>query len=183
MTAEIASAQRSASQFTGFSPGRSRLSRNTPTQAVTKSPIGTPCATAQPLADFAIYRRVWGLPPAGLAALKRKTAINEAVLGYGGELYLYLWARRRAGLANPPFAAIKDVNILSSILGFAVTLAALPPPPSPPWPAHLVVIAVLGALDLRRAAFAEHAIVAANETRGNTDVRAGADQARRRRAD
>lgn len=79
----------------------------------------------QPLADFAIYRRVWGLPLSGLAALVRKTAINEAVLGYGGELYLYLWARRRADLANPPFAAIKDVNILSSILGFAFTLAAL----------------------------------------------------------
>lgn len=47
------------------------------------------------------------------------------MLGYGGELYLYLWARRRDGLAAPPFATIKDVNIVSSMLGFAFTLAAL----------------------------------------------------------
>jgi hypothetical protein len=80
---------------------------------------------AQPLADLAIYRRVWGLPASAVGALLRKTAINEAVLGYGGELYLFVWARRRGGLANPPFAAIKDVNILSSMLGFAFTLAAL----------------------------------------------------------
>lgn len=80
---------------------------------------------AQPLADFVIYRRLWKLPLSGLAALLRKTAINEAVLGYGGELYLYLWARRRAGLAYSAFAAVKDVNILSSMTGFAVTLGVL----------------------------------------------------------
>lgn len=80
---------------------------------------------AQPVADLAIYRRLWNLPVAGIGALLRKTAINEAVLGYSGELYLYLWARRRAGLAYAPFAAIKDVNILSSIMGFGFTLAVL----------------------------------------------------------
>ena len=80
---------------------------------------------AQPVADLVIYRRVWNLPLSGLGALLRKTAINEAVFGYGGELYLYLWARRRAGLTYAPFAAIKDVNILSSIMGFGFTLAVL----------------------------------------------------------
>lgn len=79
---------------------------------------------AQPLADLAIYRRVWGLPVSALGALMRKTAINEAVLGYGGEVYLYLWAGRQ-GLTTPPFAAIKDVNILSAMLGLVVTLAAV----------------------------------------------------------
>lgn len=80
---------------------------------------------AQPIADLVIYRRVWNLPVAGIGALFRKTAINEAVLGYGGELYLYLWARRRAGLTHTPFAAIKDVNILSAMMGFAFTLVIL----------------------------------------------------------
>jgi hypothetical protein len=80
---------------------------------------------AQPLADLAIYRRVWRLPVSALGALLRKTALNEAVLGYSGELYLYVWARRRAGLAYAPFAAIRDINILSSIMGFGVTLAVL----------------------------------------------------------
>ncbi len=80
---------------------------------------------AQPVADLVIYRRVWNLPLSAVGALLRKTALNEAVLGYSGELYLYFWARRRAGLTYAPFAAIKDVNILSSIMGFGVTLAVL----------------------------------------------------------
>jgi hypothetical protein len=79
----------------------------------------------QPLADLVIYRRLWGLPLSGLGALMRKTAINEAVLGYAGEAYLYLWARRRIQPINPPMATIKDVNILSAIIGFAITLGAL----------------------------------------------------------
>lgn len=80
---------------------------------------------AQPLADLAIYHRVWGLPLSALGALLRKTAINEAVLGYGGEVWLYFWAGRRHGLTSPPFAAIKDVNIVSSMLGLLFTLAAV----------------------------------------------------------
>jgi hypothetical protein len=79
----------------------------------------------QPLADLAIYRRLWGLPLAGFPALLRKTAINEVVLGYGGELYLYLWARGRTdpGRARPE--VIKDVAILSALLGNLLTLAML----------------------------------------------------------
>lgn len=76
----------------------------------------------QPLFDFVVFRRLWNLPPAGLTALLRKNVINEVVLGYSGEAYLYLWARRTAGAAGAPFAAIKDVNILSALLGGVLTL-------------------------------------------------------------
>lgn len=76
----------------------------------------------QPLFDFVIFRRLWNLPPAGLAALLRKNVINEVVLGYSGEAYLYFWARRKAGPAVAPFAAIKDVNIVSALLGGVLTL-------------------------------------------------------------
>ena len=79
----------------------------------------------QPLADLIIYRRVWNFPFAGLAALFRKTALNEVVFDYSGELYLYLWARRRAGLAEAPIDAIKDVNILSALIGAGLTLVTL----------------------------------------------------------
>jgi hypothetical protein len=81
----------------------------------------------QPLCDFVIYRRLWNLPVAGFEALLRKAAINEVVLGYSGEAYLYVWARRMAGSVAAPFDAIKDVNIASALLGnlFTLGLAAM----------------------------------------------------------
>lgn len=77
----------------------------------------------QPLADFLIFRRIWNLPLAGLAALLRKNVINEVVLGYSGEAYLYVWARGAADTALAPFAAIKDAGIVSALLGNVLTLA------------------------------------------------------------
>jgi len=77
---------------------------------------------SQPLSDFVIYRRLWSLPPAGLEALLRKNVINEVVLGYSGDAYFYVWARREAGAAIAPFAAIKDAGIVSALLGNVLTL-------------------------------------------------------------
>lgn len=79
----------------------------------------------QPIADAAIFRRLWGLRAADFGVVARKVAINELLFGYVGELYFYLWARRRAGLADAAFAAIKDVNIVSALGGNALTLAVL----------------------------------------------------------
>ncbi|MBI1199414.1 MAG: hypothetical protein GC203_16255 [Phenylobacterium sp.] len=79
----------------------------------------------QPVADFVIFRRLWNLPLGAFEALLRKTAINEAVLGYGGELYLYLWARDRPAMATAPFGAVKDVSILSALGGNLLTLGLL----------------------------------------------------------
>jgi len=76
----------------------------------------------QPLCDFAVFRRLWRLPLSGFEALLRKTVINEVVLGYSGEAYLYVWARRAVGAAAP-FEAIKDANIVSALLGNLLTLA------------------------------------------------------------
>lgn len=76
----------------------------------------------QPLFDYAIFRRVWNLPLAGIEALLRKNVINEVVLGYSGEAFLYVWARRAATAVSAPFAAIKDVNIISALLGNLLTL-------------------------------------------------------------
>jgi hypothetical protein len=76
----------------------------------------------QPMSDFMVYRRLWNLPPTGLEALLRKNVINEVVLGYSGDAYFYVWARREADTAVAPFAAIKDAGIVSALLGNVQTL-------------------------------------------------------------
>lgn len=77
---------------------------------------------SQPLSDFMVYRRLWNLPSGGLEALLRKNVINEVVLGYSGDAYFYVWARRAAGKAFAPFAVIKDAGIVSALLGNVLTL-------------------------------------------------------------
>jgi len=78
-----------------------------------------------PLADWIIFRRLWQLPAAGFLALVRKLIGNELLLGYVGELYFYSWARKRTAMTGAPFGAIKDVAILSAVVGNCVTLAML----------------------------------------------------------
>jgi len=93
----------------------------------------------QTLFDFAVFRRLWNMPLAGVEALLRKNVINEVVLGYSGEAFLYVWARRAAGAVASPFAAIKDANIVSALLGNLLTL----------------VLAVVSATQLRDLDFAQ----------------------------
>lgn len=78
-----------------------------------------------PLADWIIFRRLWNIPLAGLFALTRKLIGNELLLGYVGELYFYSWARKRSNMVGAPFGAVKDVAILSAVVGNCVTLAML----------------------------------------------------------
>jgi hypothetical protein len=73
------------------------------------------------IADWVIFRRLWRIPPA-VAALLRKRLSNDLLVGYSGELYFYTWARRRGDISGAPFGAIKDVAILSAIAGNVVTL-------------------------------------------------------------
>lgn len=81
-----------------------------------------------PLADYVIFRRLWALPAAGLAALTVKRIANEVLFGYAGEAYFFAWAKAHARGAVPfgatPFGAVKDVAILSAMAGNAVTLVA-----------------------------------------------------------
>jgi hypothetical protein len=75
-----------------------------------------------PTFDYVIFRRLWRIPPAGMAALHKKRISNEVLLGYSGEAYFYAWARQRTQMVAAPFGAVKDVMILSAIAGNAVTL-------------------------------------------------------------
>ena len=78
-----------------------------------------------PMVDFAIFRRLWGIPLAGLVALIKKRIANDVVMGYSGETYFYAWARARAHMVAAPFGAVKDVSILSAVAGNAITLAMI----------------------------------------------------------
>jgi hypothetical protein len=81
---------------------------------------------ATPASEWVIYRRLWQIPAAGLAALMRKRVTNEILLGYLGEVYFYAWVRRTGLITRTaPFGAIKDVAILSALTGNVVTLAML----------------------------------------------------------
>ncbi len=78
-----------------------------------------------PASEWVIYRRLWDLPAGCMTALLRKLVCNELLLGYLGEAYFYAWARRKTRMIAAPFAAIKDVSILSAMVGNGVTLALL----------------------------------------------------------
>lgn len=81
--------------------------------------------TAGPLSEWVIFRRLWVIPLSGFGALLRKLVSNEILLGYLGEVYFYAWARRSAAIKAAPFGALKDVTILSALVGNLVTLAML----------------------------------------------------------
>ena len=78
----------------------------------------------QPMCDWLIYRRLWTMPVAGIAATMRKTIGNELLIGYAGEAYLFTWARRAGQDGRTAIRAVKDVAILSSVAGSVATLAA-----------------------------------------------------------
>nr|WP_221262972.1 hypothetical protein [Sphingomonas kyeonggiensis] len=75
-----------------------------------------------PTFDYIIFKRLWQIPLAGLAALHKKRISNEVLFGYSGEAYFYAWARQRTQMVAAPFGAVKDVMILSAIAGNAITL-------------------------------------------------------------
>jgi hypothetical protein len=78
---------------------------------------------AGPLSEWCIFRRLWSLPLDGFSALLRKLVSNEILLGYLGEVYFYSWARRHTQITTSPFGAIKDVAVLSALVGNLFTLA------------------------------------------------------------
>lgn len=80
---------------------------------------------AGPLADWIIFRRLWGIPVSGLLPLLKKLIGNELLLGYVGEVYFYDWARRHVKMEGSPFGAVKDVAILSALAGNIMTIVML----------------------------------------------------------
>lgn len=77
------------------------------------------------ISDFVIYRRLWAIPYEGLIALSRKQVGNALLFDLLGEAYFYGWARRKVKMATSPFGAVKDVTILSALVGNFVTLVLI----------------------------------------------------------
>lgn len=78
-----------------------------------------------PFSEMIIFQRVWQAPATIFAPLLRKAVINDLIVNYGGELYLYRWARKHIRSGALPFGAVKDVSILSAAVGNVLTLATL----------------------------------------------------------
>jgi hypothetical protein len=77
------------------------------------------------VADFVIYRRLWAIPFEGLIALSRKQVGNALLFDLLGEAYFYGWARKKLNMATSPFGAVKDVTILSAMVGNGCTLVLM----------------------------------------------------------
>jgi len=83
---------------------------------------------ATPLTEFVIFRRWWPLTPRAIAVFSKKRVLNDAVLGYSGDAYLFVWAKQALGdrvVGATPLAAVKDVAIMSALAGNVATLLML----------------------------------------------------------
>jgi len=77
-----------------------------------------------PLSEILIFSMIWRVRLSGaMPVMLRKRALNNSVMGYSGELYLYLWGKSRLGIAGRRLlSGLKD-NVLMS--GLATALCAI----------------------------------------------------------
>lgn len=80
-----------------------------------------------PLSETFIYRRLLNFSFfKGLPFFFKKRVFNKDVLGYSGEVYLFLWARKHVKKTrNEVMHAIKDNNIVSAISSTMFVVALL----------------------------------------------------------
>jgi hypothetical protein len=100
----------------------------------------------QPLMDWQIYRKWWGLGWRTLSMFFKRRVMNEALFSYAGDAFMMAWAATRFDIAfdpedatpklgrgdgpgtparDAPIAAIKDVAITSGLAGNLFTLLML----------------------------------------------------------
>jgi len=80
-----------------------------------------------PVTESLIYGYLWKVNPLKVFPVSfRKRVYNREVLGYSGEVYLYLWAHRILGLnKRKAFKDIRDNTIISSIISTMVAAGLL----------------------------------------------------------
>ena len=80
-----------------------------------------------PAFELWIYRKKWDLTISTLLpAFLRKKVLNMDVVGYSGEVYLYMWVKKQLKTdAKEALLYIKDNNILSSVASTFVTFVLL----------------------------------------------------------
>ena len=77
-----------------------------------------------PIAEIAIFSMIWHARlPGAFMVMLRKRALNNSVLGYSGELYLFLWAKSQLGISGRRLASGLKDNVLMS--GIATALCAI----------------------------------------------------------
>lgn len=79
---------------------------------------------ALPLSEIPAYELVWERPLwRHFSAFIRKRVYNFAVMGYSGEAFFTLWARRSLGLSDRiVLIGVKDNNILSALVSNMATV-------------------------------------------------------------
>lgn len=80
-----------------------------------------------PIVEMFIYRGLWRERPRGLlSVLFRKRVLNADVVGYSGEIYLYMWSRDNVGKTEATLLhSIKDNAVASSIASTAMAVLLL----------------------------------------------------------
>jgi hypothetical protein len=82
-----------------------------------------------PVTETFVYRAVWGTSfLESFPAFLKKRVFNKDVLGYSGEVYIYLWARQRVAQTDREIlGAVKDNAIVSSVAStlFAIVVLAV----------------------------------------------------------
>lgn len=75
-----------------------------------------------PVAEIFIYRQMWRFRKRdGFRAFLNKRVFNNEVVGYSGEFYLYLWAKKNLKLpGSEVMKNIRDSNILSAVVSYMV---------------------------------------------------------------
>lgn len=79
---------------------------------------------ALPVSELAIYEIMWQTPLLRhFFVFIRKRVYNFAVMGYSGEAFLTLWARRRLNLSDKKIiVGVKDNNLLSAFASNSATV-------------------------------------------------------------
>jgi len=82
---------------------------------------------ALPVSLLFVYSRIWKFPKLrGFLVFLLMKVYNQNVVGYSGEVYLYLWARKNVGKKDLDILKdIKDNNILSSISSTIIAVGLL----------------------------------------------------------
>lgn len=80
-----------------------------------------------PTFEAFIFRSLWWIRVRdSLPVLFRKRVLNNDVLGYSGEVYFFLWAKKRLGLPDKRlFGTIKDNAIMSSFASWSAVVVLL----------------------------------------------------------
>lgn len=81
----------------------------------------------QPLSEIPAYELVWKTPLwRHWTAFIRKRVYNFAVMGYSGEAFFTLWARRNLNLSDRDIiVGVKDNNLVSALISNAATAAVV----------------------------------------------------------